>query len=70
MEGRVFTIGLITGIALTAAVSYGIAPAIASLVAKRAVMQAGNRVGLPSALSQEFANNIGPIAAQETRALL
>lgn len=65
-----FAIGLITGVALTGAVAYALAPAIASRAAQSAVVNIGNDIGLPNALSVQIARQVGPIAAREVRAIL
>jgi len=65
-----FGIGLLTGIVLTGAVAYALAPAIASRASQRAVMRLGADIGLPSELTRQFAIRVGPIVGAEVQAAL
>lgn len=65
-----FGIGILTGVILTGAVAYALAPAIASRAAQRATMRLGSDIGLPSELTRQFAIRVGPIVAREVQAVL
>lgn len=66
-NSRVFAIGLLTGMVLTAAVAYGLAPAIANRATQRGVRRLFGELSLPSGLSDEFARRAGALVASEVQ---
>lgn len=67
LESRTFTIGLVTGMVLTAAVAYAISPYVANKATQRGVRRLLSEFPLPESLTTQFAQRAGVLVASEVQ---
>jgi len=69
-DAGTFTVGVLTGVVLTAVVAYGLAPKIAADATRRAVTRLVDELSLPHALSVQIADRAAVLVAAEVKRAL